>query len=479
MTLKPTELVQENATDQRTMTEPALEEMNDETAAPSEHSSIHSGSDQNKTSTLWYEQESYISFKPRVEKLCQKLWPPQKSLRQLLAGSRTATCMRNNKILRPFVPSQKTVLIERLKGGDYNRIIGITLPKSGSRKNIDRDLILRIPRWGGQSKVERVVATLDYVRLNSNIPTGTVLAKDFSDDNPLGSPYLVQNRISGNDLDIPWADLNHLQRCEIAREVGRVVKTLLSLESRVAGHIEADSTSTDTAASLIVVPFDLKDGAEDLIEESEAQKLLVKGYQHQSQSTIDFFRSQIARWRAADVDKYGGLGDRMVELWDGMLNVVEEMNDLALFTSRLHCLCHVDLYPRNIMARINPDDSIQVTGILDWDDAVFAPKFVNCEPPGWLWGFEPDDVPRHGLPVWPYEVQGANNVPGTSEKQELKRIFEEHAGHEYLSMAYEEHFRICRALFRIACLGLVSSDYLEVAERIICDWEKLRHSLKH
>ena len=478
MTLKPTEMVQENATDQATVAESALEEMNDETAAPSENSSIHSGSDKTKTSTLWYEQESYISIKPRVEKLCQELWPPQRSLRQLLAGSRTATRMRTNKILRPFVPSQKTVLIERLKGGDYNRIIGVTLPKSGNTKNIVRHLILRIPRWGGQSKVERVVATLDYVRLNSNIPTGTVVAKDFSDKNPLGSPYLIQNRISGSDLEIPWADLNHSQRCEIAREVGHVVKTLLSLESPVAGHIEADATGGGTAASLIVVPFDLKHGAEDVIEESEAQKLLFKGYQHQSQSTIDFFRFQFARWRAAEVDSNGGLSDRTVELWDGMLKIAEEMNDLALFTSRLHCLCHVDLYPRNIMAKINPDDSIQVTGILDWDDAVFAPKFVNCEPPGWLWGFEPDEVPHPELPVWPYEKPGANDLPETLEKKELKQIFEEHAGPEYLSMAYEEHFRISRSLFRIAVLGLVSSDYYEVAEKLICDWESLRQSLK-
>ena len=479
MTLKSTELIQENAVDKRTATESALEEMNDETTAPTEDSSIHSGSDHTNTSTLGYGQESYSSFKPRVEKLCQKLWPPQKSLRQLLAGSRTATRMRTNKFLRHFVPSQNRVLIERLKGGDYNRIIGITLPKSGSTKNMFRHLILRIPRWGGQSNVERVVATLEYVHLNSNIPTGTVLAKDFSDDNALGSPYLIQNRISGSDLEISWADLNHLQQCTIAREVGRVVKTLLSLESPVAGHIEADPTGSGTAASLIVVPFDLKNGQGDPLEEPELPKPPVGGDQHQSQLTVDFLRSQIARWRAVDVDRYGlGLDDRTVQLWDGMLKVAEEMNDLALFTSKLHCLCHVDLYPRNIMAKVNSDDSIQITGILDWDDAVFAPKFVNCEPPGWLWGFEPDDVPRHELPVWPYEVPGANNVPETLEKQELKRIFEEHAGPEYVSMAYEENFRISRALFRIASLGLVSSDYFEVAEKIICDWERLRQSLK-
>ena len=478
MTSKPTELVQGNDTDQTTMTEFTLEEMSDETAAPSENGSIHSRSDQSDTSTLKYTQESYSSFKPRVERLCQRLWPPQKSLRQFLADSRTATRMRTKRFLRPFVPSQKTILIERLRGGDYNRIIGITLPTSGSTKNISRHLILRIPRWGGQSKVERVAATLDYVRLNSNIPTATVLAQDFSDDNPLGSPYLIQNRVSGSDLEILWADLNHLQQCAIAREVGRVIKSLLLLESPVGGHIEANSTGTGTAASLIVVPFDLKDGAGNLVEESEPQKPLVEGGQRKSQSTVDFFQSQIARWRTVDLARSGGLVDRSIELWDGMLEVAEEMNDMGLLTSKGHCLCHVDLQPRNIMAKINPDDSIQVTGILDWDDAVFAPKFVNCEPPGWLWGFDPDEVPHPDLPTWPYEIPGAKDVPETVEKQELKQIFEEYAGPEYLSMAYEEHHRMSRALFRVAVLGLTSSWNYEAVESIICDWERLRQSLK-
>ena len=478
MTSKPTEMVHGNDQDQTTLTEITSEEIDDEVAAQSENGSLHSRSDHSDTSTLKYTQESYSSFKTRVERLCQELWPPQKSLRHFLAYSRTATRMRTNKLLRPFVPSQKTAFIERLRGGDFNRIIGITLPKSRSTKNIGRHLILRVPRWGGQINVERVVAMMDYVRLNSNIPTGTILAKDFSDDNPLGSPYLIQNRTSGSDLEVLWPDLNHLQRCAIAREVGSVIKSLLLLESPVGGHIEAKFTSTGTEASLIIVPFDLKDGEENLIEDSEPQKPLVEGGQRQSQSTLDFFKSQIARWRTVDLASNAGMVDHSVELWDSMLKVAEEMSDLGLFTSKGHCLCHVDLQPRNIMANINPDGSIKVTGILDWDDAVFAPKFVNCEPPGWLWGFDPDEVPHPDLPAWPYEIPGADNAPEGLEKQELKRILEEGAGPEYLSMAYEEHHRMSRALFRVAVFGLTAGWYYEAAESIISDWEKLRRALK-
>ena len=478
MTSKPTEMVQGNDQDQTTITEVTSEEINDEAAAGSENGSMHSKSDQSETSTLVYTQEPYGSFKIRVEKLCQTLWPPQNSLRQFLAYSSTATRMRTNKFLRPFVPSQKTALIERLKGGDFNRIIGITLPTSRSTQNMSRRLILRIPRWGDQGKVKRVTATLDYVRLNSNIPTAAVLVKDFSDDNPLGSPYLIQDRISGSDLEVLWPDLNHSQRCAIARGVGSVIKSLLSLESPVGGHIEAKPTCTGTATSLNIVPFDLKDESENPNEESESEKPLLEGGQRQSQSTVDFFRSQIARWRTVDLASNAGLVDHSIDLWDSILKVAEEMNDLGLFTSKGHCLCHIDLQPRNIMAKINPDGSIEVTGVLDWDDAVFAPKFVNCQPPGWLWGFEPDEIPHPDLPAWPYEIPGASDVPESLEKQELKKILEEYAGPEYLSMAYEEHHRMSRALFNVAVFGLTAGWYYEAAESVICDWEKLRQNLK-
>ena len=75
-------------------------------------------------------------------------------------------------------------------------------------------------------------------------------------------------------------------------------------------------------------------------------------------------------------------------------------------------LCHVDLHPRNIMVKLQPDNSLEVTGIFARDEAVFAPKFVNCEPSGWLWAYNVDGhVDEDGSLPWPYEVEGANNLP--------------------------------------------------------------------
>lgn len=166
-------------------------------------------------------------------------------------------------------------------------------------------------------------------------------------------------------------------------------------------------------------------------------------------------------------------------MYDDLLKVVREMDDLGVFKSNQNCLCHLDLHPRNVMVESHSENSIQVTSILDWDDAVVAPKFVNCQPPGWLWGYDKDSHTENSLLPWPYELEGANNTPSTHEQQELKRIFDEHAGPEYLPLAYDESSRLIRGIYRVATLGLRASWFYTAAERTVKEWNVLRPTLAH
>ena len=461
-----------------TLTSHETNEEAPESPIPSDQGSMHSSSEGSETSTLKHDQEPYNLFKIRVEKLCHLLWPLQKSLGSFWVNSKIAKFVRANTFLRLFAPSQEAPLIERLGGGDYNRVVGITLPSAKWGKRPKHDLILRVPRWD-QGQTGRVVATLDYLSRKSSIPVADVVAKDLGKENPLGSPYVILNRIPGSDLEILWNDLSHAQRCTIAREVGLAVRRLLALESPVAGYIDTSVKGTQITEEHTVIPFDLMSTDGDLFAEPEQQDAGAVGVPRQSESTLGFFKTQIGRWRAVDIVRNAPTVDETVGLWDDMLKIIEEMDALGLFKSLNHCLCHVDLYPRNIMAKIQPDGSIQLTGILDWDEAVVAPKFVNCELPAWLWGFDEDEQFRHrnGLPSWPYETPGANDVPSTWQNRELKRIFEESAGEEYVGLAYGEHFRLCRGLFRIALFGLTSNENYEAAERIVEDWARLSRNM--
>ncbi|KAL9070546.1 MAG: hypothetical protein Q9161_004843 [Pseudevernia consocians] len=374
------------------------------------------------------------------------------------------------------MPSLQVPFIERLAGGDYNRITGVTLPSSYTVEN--HRLILRVPREK-KARPDREVATLAYLRERTSIPVAQIAAKDFGRDNPLGKPYVLQHRIPGFNLNLVWHELSHDQRLSVARKLGGVVRELLSMESPVAGILEARADDTETTQQPAITPFELReqDGYGELIENPDTENLVGPEALRGHHTTLELFESLLTRWRIWSVAQQYDENDPEVQLWTSMLRAVHEMEELQLFKPNLNCLCHVDLHPRNIMVEIQPDNSLEMTGILDWDEAIFAPKFVNCEPPGWLWGYNVDDhVDEDGSLPWPYEVVGANDLPSTQEQQELKRVFEECTGSEYPCLAYDEHSRLSRGLFRIATLGLGASHHWKAAERILREWDVLRKS---
>ncbi|MCJ1453418.1 hypothetical protein MMC28_003765 [Mycoblastus sanguinarius] len=430
-------------------------------------SSFSSSSSHSYTSTIGYSQESWDDFRPRVEKLCEVLWPPPKSIGQFLA-----TCMRKHRMFRSFVPPVEAPLIERLREGDYNRITGITLPSSYGKEA--QKLILRTSRWN-EGRPDRELAILSYVRQRTAIPVPEIVARDLSCNNALGKPYAIQRWVPGSDLSSIWDKISHRQRCTIACEIGRVLKILLSLESLVPGLIEAAPTDTAFTPDPKIVPFELKEPDGELIEEPVQEATSNVEAPRAPETTGDFFKFQFRRWQAYALTRPF---ERDIALFNSLLEAVCEMDDMGLFRDDGHCLCHVDLDSRNIMAEVQPDGSIKVRAVLDWDEAVIAPKFVNCQPPWWLWEEDGDErVDEQGLPTWPYELEAASSFPGTPEKQELKRLFEQHAGPEYRQLAYDEHSRLSRGLFILATQGLPASEHYKAAERILREWKAFRQSL--
>ena len=415
------------------------------------------------TSTIGYNQEPWDEYRSRVEKLCNSLWPVPKSI-----SARLSKRLRTKKLLRSILPPSQVPTIERLQGGDYNRITGLTLPLPKGRGT--QKLILRTNRWG-EGRPDREAAILDYVRQKTTIPVPEVVKKDFTCNNALEKAYVIQKRIPGGDLNSIWESLSHSQRCSVARELGCVVKTLLSLESSVPGLIEAVPKPTGFASDFRIVPLEVKEPGEEATEEQASELSSQESLPLTHQTIGEFFKFQFGRWLAmAQTRPF----ERVTNLFTRLLEIVCEMNCMGLFNSATYCLCHVDLHSRNIMAQVQSDGSIKITGILDFDEAVMAPKFVNCQPPWWLWHEEGDERVDEEVD-WPYELAAAPDFPHKAENQELKCLFEEHAGSEWRNMAYDEHSRLSRCLFILAKEGLESSEHFKAADRIIREW-KARHT---
>ena len=315
-------------------------------------------------STAKYEREQQKIeeiFYQRIEKLCRLLWAPSTSF-----WHRFSTGLRHNKILRSFVPAPQTPLIERLQGGDWNHITAITLPVS--YKGTARSLILRVPRWD-QDRLDRSAAIVHYVQQKSRIPVPSIVALDSSSDNPLEKPYMLQHRVPGMDLNTAWDTLTYSQRLIVASELGRIIRTLLSMESTVSGIIEALGENTNSAGYRIV-PFEMDACQNELDEKPDG---IDRTSPPTRQSTLNVFECQVQRWRAIALAQSCGVIDTEVEIWDRMLKAVCEMDEMGLMSAGL-CLCHVDLHAGNIMFDIRQNMSIRISAVLDWDEAIFAPK---------------------------------------------------------------------------------------------------------
>ena len=441
------------------------------------------------TSTVEYGHTPFDQYAGQVKELCHLLWNPSPKVPPSVKSSRIERLFgvadnRMTGLLLPkrsrsattFVPA-KEFLIERLRGGGYNRVIGITIKHTTNEE--PTHLILRVPRFD-VARPDREVAILRFVRQHTTIPIPEVKHVDFTSDNPLKQPYVIHNRIPGFDLQSRnnptcYLSLSQEQKCTFAKDFASILRQLYEITHPFPGHIEG-SADSDDHQKYTVRHFDLTTtfGYEPELDLNGKLPFFqvhpfVKNWEPPEsapleQTTYYFMIAQFGRWKAREL-RCDPASIRWSKRYDRLVTMADQMDDLGLLGNDMNCLCHLDLLgaPRNIMAKINSDDSLSITGILDWDSAVFAPRFVGCAPPMWLWAWDDEEE----------DETHANDTPSTPEDQEIKRIFEETVGEDFLFYAYKPEYRLARKLFHFAQSGISSTTEDEEAEELLKEWAEL------
>ena len=444
---------------------------------PSQSSGSSSFYAESETSTLKYGQTPFEEHKTQVQQLCHLLWSPSspasvpspatKELRSS-SSSRILGALRKKKVTlvpKPKAPS-KQFLVERMRGGSYNRVTGITiLDPNGKEEN---RFVLRVPRIPWDSTPEREVAILRYVRQYTSIPVPEVVAVDYTSNNLLKDPYVVQKRVSGMSI---WEakqdrEISTEQWCTVAREVGRTMLEMQKVTNPTPGLLES-SLNDDGSYSFSVIPFDIRAPRDPdwkkkaAVITAEKKASILELYQ---ESTWRFLITQFGRWMADELDQRpDGIYN-----WDFMHRLAQvsgRMNNMCLLGDDINCLAHLDLAGRNIMVEFQPGEPLKITSYLDWDSAIFAPRFVGCAPPWWLWQDDDDTTD------YQEDESKANETPAQLHKQEIKRAFEETVGEDFLTYAYEPQFQLARKLFHIAIHGNGSPSHLQLVENFLDEWE--------
>ena len=426
-----------------------------------------------RTSTLKYTQEPFDQYQVRVRALCHVLWPGESRIatfERRVSGVAKARILGATPVKRLrrflFPSSEKDFDIERLAGGTYNRIVGITFKDAGT--NDPKHLVLRVPRpqMADFGYIEREVAIVRYVRQHTTLPVADIIGFDATVDNPLDSGYVIQSRLPGVSLNIIWDELTHEQRCTVAQEIGKIILALQDVKNSSPGIIEA-RLADDGSQEFSVRRFDIKSPYDVEWKTKITDHAHEEEVENSTQTALDWFATQFGRWLADELIA----NPAQILYWDYQIRfvkVAKEMDSLNILGDGQNCLCHFDLAARNIMVDNSPNGSLTISGIVDWDSAAFAPKFVSCVPPSWLWANQK---------YYDAEESEENNTPSTPEQEQLKELFDETVGFDWTWLAYEPEYRLARELFHFAQHGLPDSEAAKRADRFLERWAALYDTL--
>jgi len=386
-----------------------------------------SSDSESDSSSVVYDHEPFATFRLRVLELTQSLW----------VGA-----------------SPNEIAIERMAGGGFNRIIGISRAIGSQEEKIQ--YVLRVPRFEA-AQLDREIAVLQFMRRYSELPVPEVVRFDETSNNMLGSPYMVQKRIPGLDLYSSFPKLDYMGKCRIAQELGHVFRQMLSLRSQAAGVLVLPTDNKSLEAPLQVAPFYGTD------------TLLVSLYcdAPATQSTRETLTSIFQGRKAAALERCSTDTLRS-ELMDQFVTMTSELDTDGWLGNNQNSLCHLDLAPRNILVNHASDAHLPgISGILDWDSAAFGPSFMSCTPPLWIWAWNDDDDE---------DERTANDDPPTPELRQLKALFDEAAGPDYLHFAYEPPYRLARRLVHYAIHDIRSKEDVDEANAMLQEWADMRQS---
>ena len=440
-----------------------------------------------RTSSQEFNHVPFDKFTSQVRDLCQLLWHPEnpskvdRIFRGRSAGIVGKIRAKSRIVSTKNESSFKEFMIERLMGGGFNRVIGLTrFPDSDSPIR----LILRIPRFE-YARHDREVAALRFIQTFTTVPVPEIKFLDLTEDNPLNQRYVIQSRIPGFDLQNAngptwFPDLTHQQKCTVAKELAEILKKLHGVTHPFPGYIEASDTNED-CKTFTVHHFELNWNSGLALEQDLNRKSPFFQTHHfdpnwemksLSEKSVEetayyFLLAQYGRWKALELRRDPTTIGWM-DYYDRLANMAKQIFELGFFDCD-NCLCHRDLNPapRNIMAAINAKGELDITGILDWDSLIFAPRFVACVPPMWLWAWD-DEVEE--------DEKKANNDPANPEQQEIKRIFEETVGDQFCRYAYAPVYRLARELFNYAHGGMSSCSDMDDVDELIEEWNVLYRS---
>lgn len=341
-----------------------------------------------------------------------------------------------------------------MHGGSFNRVSKLTL-ESGAK------YVLRVPRLileNTSQDVKDQVAITSH--LGSYFAVPDILAYDITVDNAIKAPYVIQKLAPGQCLDDVYDNnLPIKERLQITSLVADLIVRMERFSFPTPGRLASAPENPDRCddcsnliASLVIAPFrtltwDLQKSAS-------------------SPSVADFLDALLDK----QIEEKNTV---MLPRWIKLRTVKQEMQAKGLLTCQSPVLWHWDLASRNVIVDRKPDNTWEISAVLDWDGALSVPRVLSRQPPIWLLNFNlAEDIGWDGdydLPL-PREL--------TLDERVIKRHYDDritaHVNTEtYCAGAYNQG-RWVRRLFRFAHLGFIEGNWGKF-DVLVKDWDAYCH----
>ena len=139
--------------------------------------------------------------------------------------------------------------------------------------------------------------------------------------------------------------------------------------------------------------------------------------------------------------------------WTKLKAIIHSLHRRDFLGTTFH-LCHGDLAARNILGAVTSRSTVDITGVVDWDFACFAPAFCAFKPPLDMWGRSED-------------------VAAGRCTAELVNEFKAVASEEYAKYALSVEARLANKIWYTLRMGMLDEDMRWYATNLIWKWEHL------
>ncbi|KAL8950142.1 MAG: hypothetical protein Q9222_003796, partial [Ikaeria aurantiellina] len=306
------------------------------------------------------------------------------------------------------------------------------------------------------------VALLEH--LNTCLPVAVPRVKAYSitADNALAAPFTIETRLPGISLNQIYDELTTVDQLSIIDQTVELIAKLESIKFTTAGTFEPSSPLPDSSndytsiTGLKIAPFNEGD--------EEWTKSPASVHNRAGTNLNLFLTDHISSFLVADTRGGSAAASHSVPALHRMHSMLSTFIDQGAFNDLCPIILdHCDLEPRNMMVQQLNTGTWQITGVIDWDDALALPRPLTRKPHNWIWDYDAEVYTGY------YNCDHQPTLNMTPECLAWKEYYDGLAAAkldgDYMDDAYGTGSWL-RRIWLFARRGLYSMWYLELEKRM-------------